>query len=467
MTMNMLSSLYQRLFRKNQVSEEEYQQIGKENTPQPELNIHFADSKSIIRAGLIVIIVFFGFGGLWITFAEITGAVIAQGEVRVDTERKTVQHLEGGIVRKILVRNGDQVVSGQPLLQLDGTRVSATADQILLQIAAFRIEEVLLVAERDMLAQPAWPENDATIPPEKFQDLLLSAQKVFSSNRLALENQSTLLRKQISQMLEQIRTMDDRVVAATEVIAALQEELDAKQVLYDDQYIDKTQILALRRSLSEQKGNMAQLRGSQAEIRERVAEFELRIDALNSEYRQKAIARLSELQQQLFSLQQQLLPFQDARDRQLVTAPVAGEVVAMQVHSEGGVLQPGQPILDIVPVDSPLIVECRIKVSDVTHLFKGQIADVQLVAFPARTTPKVSGEVVYISADRIMQRTPAGEQPAYVVHVELNKQELRDNNLYLTAGMPAAVFIRTKPRTVLDYALEPLKDSFDRALRES
>jgi len=139
----------------------------------------------------------------------------------------------------------------------------------------------------------------------------------------------------------------------------------------------------------------------------------------------------------------------------------------MQVHSEGGVLQPGQPILDIVPVDSPLIVESRIRVNDITHIFKGQIADVQLLAFPSRTTPKISGEVVYISADRIMQMTPAGEQPAYVVHVELNKQELRDNNLYLTAGMPAAVFIRTKPRTVLDYALEPIAQSFDRALREN
>ncbi len=467
MIMNRLSSFFQRLFRKNQISKEEYEQIGNENSPQPELNIQFANSKSIIRAGMIVVFLFFGLGGLWVTFAEISGAVIASGEVRVDSERKTVQHLEGGIVRKILVRNGDKVVAGQPLLQLDGTRVSATADQLLLQIAAFRIEKIRLVAERDMLAKPDWPKNDTTIPPQKFEDLLYSAQKVFSSNRLALENQSTLLKKQISQMLEQIRTIDDRVVAALQVKDALQEELDAKQALYEDQYIEKTQILALRRALAEGKGNMAQLRGSQAEIRERVVEFEFRIDALSSEYRQKAIARLSELQQQNFSLQQQLLPYQDALSRQVVTAPVAGEIVAMQVHSEGGVLQPGQPILDIVPVDSPLIVECRIKVSDVTHLFEGQKADVQLLAFPARTTPKILGEVVYISADRIMQRTPSGEQPAYVVHVEINKQELQDNNLYLSAGMPAAVFILTKPRTVLDYALEPLKESFDRALREN
>ena len=165
-------------------------------------------------------------------------------------------------------------------------------------------------------------------------------------------------------------------------------------------------------------------------------------------------------------MQQKLLPLQDARRRQVVTAPVSGEVVALQVHSIGGVIKPGDPILDIVPKDSPLIVECHIQVSDIADVYQGQFTDVQLVAFPMRTTPKIKGEVVYVSADRMLQRTPYGEQPVYIVHVELNKQQLSENNLYLTAGMPAAVFIRTKPRTVLDYVLEPLKENFDRALRE-
>lgn len=467
MTMNKPASWFQRVFRKNRVSDEDYQKIADVTAQQPELNIHFADSKNIIRAGMIVVFLFFGVGGLWVTFAEITGAVIAQGEIKVDTERKTVQHLEGGIVRKILVRNGDQVTVGQPLVQLDTTRAAAITSQYLLQIAAFKLEQARLSAERDLLTEPEWPANDESIPQQKFNELHSSEKKVFNSNRLALDNQTTLLRKQISQMQEQVISIDDRLAADLQVSEALQEEMDAKQILYEDKFIEKTQILELRRALAERKGNQAQLRGSKAELRERIAEYELRIDAVTSEYRQKAITQLSELQQELFGLQQQILPYQDSLTRQIVTAPVDGEVVAMEVHSEGGVLQPGQPILDIVPVDSPLIVESRIKVSDITHIFKGQIADVQLLAFPSRTTPKISGEVVYISADRIMQMTPAGEQPTYVVHVELNKQELRENDLYLTAGMPAAVFIRTKPRTVLDYALEPITESFDRALREN
>ncbi|MCK5826654.1 MAG: HlyD family type I secretion periplasmic adaptor subunit [Desulfuromusa sp.] len=460
-------SLFQRLLQKNRITKEDYQQIEDENTPPPKLNVSFADSRKIIFSGLFVVGLFFGIGGLWITFAEITGAVIASGEVRVDTERKTVQHLEGGIVRQILVRNGDQVEVGQTLLLLDSSQIVAATDQILLQLAAARIEKVRLIAERELLKQPDWQETDATIPADNYSGLLASARKVFSAGRLALENQTALLGKQINQLYQQIGSIDDRLVAEHQVSATLQEELDAKLVLFEDNYIDKTRILELRRALADRQGTQAQLRGSQAELRERVAEFELRISTVESEYRQQAITRLSEIQQTFFALEQKLLPLQDARNRLRVTAPVSGEVVALQVHSEGGVIQPGQPILDIVPKESPLIVECHIMVADITHIQQGQLADVQLLAFSSRTTPKIVGKVIYISADRILQKTAYGDQPSYVVHVELDKQELNDNDLYLTAGMPAAVFIRTKPRTVLDYALEPLKDNFDRALREN
>ena len=223
----------------------------------------------------------------------------------------------------------------------------------------------------------------------------------------------------------------------------------------------------MRRVIAEHHGIQAQLRGAQAELREKMAEFELRIGALETEYRQQATARQAEVQQRLFDLQQQLLPYVDARERLTVVAPVEGEVVALQVHSRGGVISPGQPLMDIVPKDSPLIVETHIMVKDITHVRKGQEADVQLLAFNQRTTPKIPGRVVYISADRLLQKTPYGEQPTYVVQVEMDKAALAENELYLTAGMPAAVFIRTEPRTVLDYILEPLKENFDRALREN
>ncbi|MDD2302472.1 MAG: HlyD family type I secretion periplasmic adaptor subunit [Eubacteriales bacterium] len=456
-----------RLFFRNRITKEDYARIEDENTPPPQLPIRFADSRRIIGSGLFIILLFFGIGGTWVAVAQITGAVIASGEVRVDTERKAVQHLEGGIIKDILVRNGDHVEAGQPLLLLDSSRVVSASDQLRIQIVAAQLDEARLNAEKNLNTRVSWPPNDPEVPSHKYKELLESARKVFSSGRETLENKIDLLRNQIVQIEQQDLSIAGRLKAEQQIVAALQEELDAKLILFEEQYIDKTRILELRRAISEHQGLQAQLHGNQAELREKKAEFQLRISTLENEYRQEAITRMSEVQQRLFDLQQQLLPLLDARQRLTVSAPVSGEIVALQVHSRGGVISPGQPLLDIVPKDSPLIVECRIMVNDITHLFKGQMADVELVAFKRRTTPKIPGKVVYISADRILQKTAYGEQPAYIVYVELDKQELAKNDLYVTPGMPAAVFIRTEPRTVLDYILEPLTANFDRALREN
>lgn len=460
-------NLLQRVFHKNRISKEDYAQIQDENSPPPQLNIRFADSRRIIFFGLAIIAVFFGIGGLWVSLAEINGAVIASGEVKVDTERKTVQHLEGGIVRDILVRNGDTVVAGQPLIVLDSSRIISATDQLHLQLAAAKLEDLRLKAEKSLASQVPWPSNDPTIPHQKFAQLLDASRKMFSSGREALKNQKALLQSQMDQLHQQDLSLEERYRAGEKIVAALQEELDAKLILYQQQYIDKSRILELRRSLAERQGNQAQIRGSQAELRERVAELKLRVNVLEDQYRQQAVSRLSDVQKQINDLQQKLLPLQDARKRLTIVAPVDGVVVALQVHSKGGVIRPGEPLLDIVPKNSPLIVEGHIMVKDITHVHEGQDADVQLSAFSVRTKPKIHGKVVYVSADRIVQRTARGNMPSYVVHVKLDQQQLVENDLYLTAGMPAAIFIQTKPRTVLDYALEPLKQNFDRALREN
>lgn len=466
-TDNRLAARIKKLLGFNRISAEEYVRLQDETAPPPKLSIAFAESRQIILAGLIIVGLFFGIGGLWAVFTEISGAVIAPGTVKVDTERKTVQHLEGGIVSRILVRNGDQVTAGQPLMILDNTRVFAATDQLGLQLAAVQIDDARLDAEKDLAAEPRWPQRNPLVPAEKFDELLTAAKKVFAANRQALRSQLALLENQISQLREQEVSLKGQLVAEQRIISALQEELDAKLVLLQERYIDKTQILTLQRALAERQGRQAELEGALAGLRERLAEVQLRRNALESDFRQQASGRQAEVRQRLFDLQQQLLPMQDARQRLTVAAPVSGEVVALQVHSEGGVVAPGQPLMDIVPKESPLVVECRIMVQDITHVFKGQSADVELQAFPRNTTPKISGQVVYISADRIAEQTALGENSAYLVHVELDKAELAANNLYLTAGMPAAVFIRTKPRTVLAYALEPIMENFDRALREN
>ena len=466
MKQNKRLNIFNRFFKKNRITTEQYQQIEDPNTPPPQLDITYADSRSIINFGLIIIALFFGVGGTWVSLAEIGGAVIAPGEIRIDSERKTVQHLEGGIIKQILVRNGDHVKVGQPLIVLDSSRLVAATDQLRLQLAAAQLDNLRYEAEKTLSDQVNWPVQNASIPDYKFHELLDSTTKVFSSGRQSLQNQINLLSSQIEQLYQQDSSLNGRLQAEQQIIAALQEELDAKNILFKQQYIDKTSILSLRRAIAEHQGITAQFQGSQAELRERVAEFRLRINAIQSDYRQHAIEQQAQTQQRLFDLQQQLLPLQDARQRLTIKAPVAGVVVALKVHSKGGVVRAGEPLLDIVPKDSHLIVICNVQIKDIAHIYTGQQADVQLSAFP-RNTPKIHGKLTYISADRILTRTPRGEMPSYEIHIELDAQQLAENDLQLTAGMPAAVFIRTKLRTVLTYALEPLTDNFDRAMREN
>jgi HlyD family type I secretion membrane fusion protein len=344
--------------------------------------------------------------------------------------------------------------------------VVAGVEQLCLQLAASDLEIARLTAEKEMAKAVRWPEPPADVSPEKFAAQLASEIQVFTSRRTALENQVGLLRNQIQQLEEQAASLGQRLIAQQEVIAVLEEELAAKEPLLAERFIDKTAILSLKRMLAENRGQLAQFRGSRAEVRQKIAEYQLRSSALEDQYRQEAVAKLSEAQQLQSDRQQQLQPLEDASQRLTVTAPIAGEVVAMNVHSVGGVVGPGQPLLDIVPEDSRLIIECRIQVKDITQLHDGQDADVQLLAFKQSTTPKIKGKVVYVSADRLMQNTPAGEMAFYLVQVAVDRAELEKNKLYLTSGMPATVFIYVESRTVLDYLIEPLKAKFDQALRE-
>lgn len=433
----------------------------------PELKVKFRNKWTIISAGLIILLLFFGIGGSWVYFTEIEGAVIAAGELRVDTERKTVQHLEGGIVQDIFVRNGDFVKVGQPLIKLDSSSIVSAVDQLRLQITGVKIQLARFEAEKTYVERVEWPEKGVGVNEKQYQELIESSQKVFNAGREALVNNIKLLKKQIDQLKEQDKGLVGQIEASDKVVTILKEELDTKLVLFEDQFIDKLTILALQRSIAEKNGSRAELHGSRAQLGEKIAEQQLQISTLKNEYLQLAINQQADMQKQLFDMEQRLNPLLDAKRRLTIVAPVGGEVVALQVHSIGGVISPGQPLLDIVPKNSRLVVESSIQVKDITHISMGQVADVQLLAFNMRTTPKVRGKVIYISADRILQPSPYGDRPSYIVHVELNKEDLSKNSLEVTAGMPASVFIRTEPRTVFDYLIEPVVVNFDRALREN
>lgn len=431
------------------------------------VNSSVEDPRRIIRQGMIIIGVFFGVLGIWSAFAHISGAVVGPGKVKIETERKTVQHLEGGIVDSILVREGDEVKEGQTLIVLESIQVDASVDMLRKQLTAFMAAQARFSAEKDMKDAIVWPaELEKLARDSAAEDVLINEQKIFLARREALQGQVSMLKAQIAQIDAQISGLDEQLRAEQAIIATLEEELKAKRQLMAERYLEKSHVLELERQLANHQGSRGRLKQAIPEARQRRAEIRLRITDLTNRFVEDATGQLGKLDNEILQLKEKLRPLRDAKTRLNVTAPVSGKVVGLKIHSKGGVIRPGEPLLEIVPADNPLIVEMQVPVNKITEVHVGQHALVQLDAFDTRLIPHIKAKVVHISADRIEERTMSGVMPYYLCYVEIDPDELKAANLYLSPGMPATVFITTKERTVLYYMMEPLIKNWDRALRE-
>lgn len=425
------------------------------------------DPNRIIRQGLCIILLFFGGMGLWAVFGHISGAVVAPGKIKIESERKTVQHLEGGIVEDILVREGESVRLGQPLITLQSVQVDASTAMLQQQLVAQLAAGERAAVEKVLGPELIWSDELRDMADELHcADVLANESKIFESRRDALRGQLSLIETQIAQLDAQVAGFQDQIAAETKIIATLREELNAKRELFRQRYLEKSQILELERNLATHEGSRGQLRQSVAEARQRATELTLRMEDLRNQFVATATADLGRLQNEMAQTRERLRPLKDAKSRLQVTAPVAGKVVDLKVHSRGGVVKPGEPLMDIVPENTPLIVETQVPVNKITEVYAGQDALVQLDAFDTRLVPHIPARVTYVSADRLEQQTPGGAMPYYLCHVEIDPAALRKENAYLSPGMPVTVFITTKQRSVLFYIMEPLLKSWDRALRD-
>ena len=415
------------------------------------------DPRRIVRQGLLVVALFFGVLGLWATFGEISGAVVGVGTIKVESERKTVQHLEGGIVDAILVKEGEEVREGQILLELTSVQVDASETMLRKQLVALLASRERALAEKDFHGDLIWPDDLKTLAGDTgSEDVLQNEYKIFLARKDNLNGQISLLESQLAQLAAQISGFEDQLKAEQTIVRTLEEELGAKRQLYRERYLEKSQILELERTLASHRGERGRLRQAIAEARQ----------DLRNRFVEEAISNAGRLENEIVQTRERIRPLRDAQRRLQVTAPVSGKVVDLKVHSRGGVVRAGEPLMDIVPHDTPLIIEMQVPINKITEVHVGQEANVQLDAFDTRVIPHMPGKVVYISADRLEDRTSAGAMPYYLCHVVVDPEPLKDYGLYLSPGMPATVFITTKKRTVMYYMFEPLLKNWDRALRE-
>ncbi|MBN1932750.1 MAG: HlyD family type I secretion periplasmic adaptor subunit [Desulfobacterales bacterium] len=421
-----------------------------------------------IIAGLLVIFFFFGGFAAWSVFFPFQGAVIAPGIVKVFGERKIVQHLEGGIIDEILVKEGDEVEKGDILIRLKSIRVEANVDLLKGRLYTKLAEYDRLTAEVEMASQISWSQELLNQQEDKNVVKIMNSEKeIFFSRRSDMEGKIALYLSQIEQLEFRIDGANEEFTTQKEIIANLEEEVEVKKELFRENYMGKPEIMELQRRLSEHKGRRGKLKQDMAEYRQMIEEYKLRIIDIKNQYREQAITQLGETKDVIFEIREQIKPAKDTQTRLTVRAPISGEVINMRVHSEeSGVITPGMPLLDIVPAESKLIISARVSPADITRVQKGQTTKVQLSAFDRNSTPPVPGTVTYIAADLVSEQTPRGLSSYYIAHIEVTQKDLKENNAYLSPGMPAACYITTDKRSVISYLLEPLLINADRAMRE-
>lgn len=415
--------------------------------------------------GLVVMVVFVGGFGAWAGFAPLERAAIAPGVVSVSGKRKTVQHLEGGIVAGIPVKEGARVEAGETLVVLDDTRARASFSLLEAQHRSAAALQARLRAERDGLAGIRWPAwLRRRVAGEGADNVLATQERIFRARARSLDNRTAIYRRQIAQLRAEATGLGEEIEAQDRQLALLEEEIAAFRALVERGVEGKPRLLALQRARAEAAGARARNRAQVARVEQKVGEMLLTIEELGNTRLNEVAAALREVEVRLSDLREGMASARHVLSRTRVLAPVSGTVVNLRVFTRGGVVGPGEALMEIVPAGDRLVVEARVEPMDIDSVYRGLPAQVRLTAFSQITTPALSGEVARVSADRLVdERTGA---PYYEARIALDAGQPGLADLKLQPGMPAEVMIVTGERTALEYLLEPIVASFGRALRE-
>ena len=419
----------------------------------------------IMVFGAVVVALFFGGFGAWAVFAPLESAAIAQGVLSVSGKRKTVQHLEGGIVADILVREGDRVAAGETLLVLDDTRPRAALSLLEGQHRSAAALKARLEAERDDLPEVRYPEwLRRAVRGSAAGDFLATQDRIFKARARSLGNRTAIYRQRIAQLHEEAAGLGEEIESHDRQIELLEEEMGGLRGLIERGFEGKPRLLALERKKAEVAGYRAQNRARIARVDQQVGETRLTMVELANGRLTEVVAELREVEARMSDLRERIAAARNVFSRTRVTAPVAGTVVNLRVFTRGGVIGRGEPLMDIVPTGGELVIEVRIEPTDIDTVYPDLPAQVRLSAFSHLTTPILSGTVLQVSADRLTDdRTGA---PFYKAQIGLDTGQPALADLKLQPGMPAEVMIVTGKRTALDYLIKPIAASFRRSLRE-
>ncbi|TWC22992.1 MULTISPECIES: HlyD family type I secretion periplasmic adaptor subunit [unclassified Pseudomonas] len=416
------------------------------------------------RIGYLLLLVTFGLFGGWASLAPLDSAALAPGVVTVKTYRKTVQHLEGGIVRELRVHDGDRVSAGDLLLVLDNTQARSEMEAMRSQLIAALELQARLEAERDALPAPAAvPTLDPADP--RVREARDSEARIFQARRNSLQGEVGLQEKTIGQIEEQIRGFKTIVASKQMLAASYEAEIVDLRALLAEGYVDKQRLREQERSLSRLQTEIAETRSQIAQARINADEATLKILQLKKTFASEVAGLLGDARTKVYELRERLATLQDRDQRTDILAPESGMIMGMTVHTLGAVVSPGTALLDIVPANEELIVEAQVSPMDIDRIAVGKLANIRFSAFKNSTTPVVEGQLVQVSADRLINKDTGA--PYYLARLALtDKGRQALGGLVLVPGMPVEVLINTGERTLLQYLIQPASNAFARSLIE-
>lgn len=435
--------------------------------------IYKASRRAKVFGYTLLLVCVCGFG-VWANAAPITGAIVASGIFVATGENKIVQHFEGGVIKDILVREGDRVEPGQPLIVLDDVAPRAELRRLELRHARLKAMEARFKAEMNWLKEIEMPQElrDKREGDPDIAAIIDAQSLTFTARRNTLVSEIATLEDGIGALEERIKGSEVQRHSVEDQLLLIDEELQDKSALLDSGLIRKPELLALRRAQANLHGEIGRLTGEIGDARERISRIREQVQVARNTAIKQAVDQLHEVHAELDDVRERLRSASAVVDRVNITAPVEGIVVKLRYHTSGGVIEAGKNILEIVPVQEELVIEVPVRPQDIDNVRSGQKATIRLTALNSRVTPMVEGEVVYLSADSlpndITGKHETGSADAYVARIRLDTTV---GNLVHgfkpTPGMPAEVYITTSERTFFEYLAQPIKDSMTRAFRES
>jgi HlyD family secretion protein len=421
-----------------------------------------------LLAGVTAVVLLAGGVGGWASTTELAGAVIAPGQLVVNSSVKKVQHPTGGVVGELRVHEGDPVKAGDIVVRLDETQTRANLQVILKSLDELTARQAREEAERDGARKVIFPAKLlARMSDPDVAHVVEGERKLFEIRCGARAGQKAQLKEQIAQLQEQIRGLNEQVVGKAREIDWIRQELKGVRELWSKNLVQFNRVATLERDAAKLEGERGSLIASIAQAKGKVAETELRILQVDEDMRTEVGKDLAEIRAKTSELVEKRVAAEDQLKRVDIRAPQDGFVHQLAVHTVGGVVTPqGDPLMLIVPAADKLVVEAKVQPQDIDQLQVGQAAVLRFSAFNQRTTPELNGSVTMVSAD--VTQDPKTEKTYYTIRVGVSAEEIaRLGTVKLVPGMPVETFVQTSPRTVVSYLVKPLHDQITKAFREN